>query len=84
LTTGLTDGALLWQVACEFVAASRKLAPFGFSHAQSYGKLISEDDESEVRSDVNILSVRSDCPISLMMEPKSGCQSSSLSTSPAR
>jgi len=52
LTTGLTDGALLWQVACEFVAASRKLAPFGFSHAQSYGKLISEDDEPEVRSDV--------------------------------
>lgn len=24
-----TDGVLLWQVACEFVAASRKLAPFG-------------------------------------------------------
>jgi predicted nucleic acid-binding protein len=36
LTTGLTDGALLWQVACEFVAASRKLAPFGFTQAQAW------------------------------------------------
>lgn len=29
LITSLTDAVLLWQVACEFVAASRKLAPFG-------------------------------------------------------
>jgi predicted nucleic acid-binding protein len=36
LTSNLTDGALLWQVACEFVAASRKLAPFGFSQAQAW------------------------------------------------
>lgn len=36
LTTGLSDGALLWQVACEFVAASRKLAPFGFAQAQAW------------------------------------------------
>lgn len=36
LTTGLSDGALLWQVACEFVAASRKLAPFGFTQAQAW------------------------------------------------
>ena len=27
----LTDGVLLWQVACEYVAASRKLAVLGFS-----------------------------------------------------
>jgi predicted nucleic acid-binding protein len=27
----LTDGVLLWQVACEYIAASRKLAVLGFS-----------------------------------------------------
>jgi len=31
LVASLTDGVLLWQVACEFVAASRKLAAFGFT-----------------------------------------------------
>lgn len=36
LTTGLSGGALLWQVVCEFVAASRKLAPFGFTQAQAW------------------------------------------------
>jgi len=36
LTTELSDGALLWQVACEFVAASRKLTPFGFTQAQAW------------------------------------------------
>lgn len=36
LITGLSDGALLWQVACEFVAASRKLAPFGFTQEQAW------------------------------------------------
>lgn len=36
LTTGMGDGALLWQVACEFVAASRKLAPFGFTQAEAW------------------------------------------------
>ena len=36
LTTGLSDGVLLWQVACEFVAASRKLAPFGFTQKQAW------------------------------------------------
>lgn len=39
LTTGLTDGALLWQVACEFVAASRKLGQFGFTQAQAWREL---------------------------------------------
>lgn len=33
LTIGLNDGALLWQVACEYIAASRKLLPFGFTQA---------------------------------------------------
>lgn len=36
LTTRLSDGVLLWQVACEFVAASRKLASFGFTQAQAW------------------------------------------------
>lgn len=31
LLTSLSDGALLWQVACEYLAASRKLEPLGFS-----------------------------------------------------
>jgi predicted nucleic acid-binding protein len=39
LTTGLIDGALLWQIVCEFVAASRKLAPFGFTQAQAWRKV---------------------------------------------
>ena len=29
LITTLPDGALVWQVACEYLWASRKLAPFG-------------------------------------------------------
>ncbi len=31
----LTDGVLLWQVACEYLAAARKLAPFGFSEQEA-------------------------------------------------
>lgn len=31
LLATLTDCVLLWQVACEYAAASRKLVPFGFS-----------------------------------------------------
>jgi hypothetical protein len=27
----MPDGALLWQVGCEFVAASRKLTPIGYT-----------------------------------------------------
>ncbi len=30
LIRNLTDGVLLWQVACEYLSASRKLAPFGY------------------------------------------------------
>jgi predicted nucleic acid-binding protein len=33
LIDSLEDGALLWQVACEYVAASRKLAKFGYDVA---------------------------------------------------
>jgi predicted nucleic acid-binding protein len=39
LTTGMGEGALLWQVACEFVSASRKLAPFGFTQAEAWRDL---------------------------------------------
>ncbi len=36
LVASLTDGVLLWQVACEFVAASRKLSAFGFDVEQAW------------------------------------------------
>lgn len=39
LVEGLSDGVLLWQVACEFISASRKLAPFGFTTAQAWERL---------------------------------------------
>ena len=35
----LTDGALLWQVACEYLSASRKLEPFGFRLADAWENL---------------------------------------------
>ena len=34
-----TDGVLLWQVACEFVAASRKLKTQGFGTDQAWNRL---------------------------------------------
>lgn len=36
LVSTLTDGVLLWQVACEYLAASRKLEPLGYNRAQAY------------------------------------------------
>ena len=39
LTSNLTDGALLWQVGCEFIAASRKLTAVGYTQAQGWGEL---------------------------------------------
>lgn len=39
LTANLTDGALLWQVACEFIAASRKITAVGYTQAQAWGEL---------------------------------------------
>lgn len=36
LVEDLDDGALLWQVACEFLAASRKLESFGYGLAQAW------------------------------------------------
>ncbi|MFO7903269.1 MAG: hypothetical protein R6U98_11440 [Pirellulaceae bacterium] len=31
-----SDGALLWQVACEYLSASRKLEPQGYSPHQAW------------------------------------------------
>jgi predicted nucleic acid-binding protein len=39
LIASLTDGILLWQVACEYIAASRKLAPFGLNAQQAFADL---------------------------------------------
>ena len=39
LIESLTDGVLLWQVACEYVAASRKLAAHGFDQTQAWQTL---------------------------------------------
>jgi len=36
LVSSLTDGALIWQVACEYLAASRKLVVLGYDRVQSY------------------------------------------------
>ena len=33
------DGVLLWQVACEFIAASRKLAPQGFTSEHAWNRM---------------------------------------------
>ena len=36
LVSDLIEGVLLWQVACEYLAASRKLEPLGYGRAQAY------------------------------------------------
>lgn len=36
LILDLTEGVLLWQVACEYLAASRKLESLGYDRAQAY------------------------------------------------
>jgi predicted nucleic acid-binding protein len=36
LVSALTEGVLLWQVACEYLAASRKLESLGYDRAQAY------------------------------------------------
>jgi predicted nucleic acid-binding protein len=40
IIASLTDGVLLWQVAREYLAASRKLAAYGMSLQQAYADLI--------------------------------------------
>ena len=39
LVSNAGDGVLLWQVACEFVAASRKLRSQGFTTADAWERL---------------------------------------------
>ncbi len=39
LVAGTTDGIFPWQVACEFIAASRKLAEQGFTAAAAWQRL---------------------------------------------
>jgi predicted nucleic acid-binding protein len=39
LITTASDGVLLWQVACEFVAASRKLSKQGFTPTDAWDRL---------------------------------------------
>ncbi|MCU0548726.1 MAG: PIN domain-containing protein [Leptolyngbya sp. Prado105] len=36
LVSNLVEGVLLWQVACEYLAASRKLESLGYDRAQAY------------------------------------------------
>ena len=36
LISDLTDNVLLWQVACEYLAASRKLESLGYDRVQAY------------------------------------------------
>lgn len=39
LIAGATDGVLLWQVACEFLSASRKLGKQGFTPTHAWNRL---------------------------------------------
>jgi predicted nucleic acid-binding protein len=36
LLSSMTDGVLLWQVASEYLAASRKLEPLGYNRSEAY------------------------------------------------
>ena len=35
----LPDGVLIWQVATEYIAATRKLEPFGYNRQKAFGDL---------------------------------------------
>ncbi len=39
LLASFTDGVLLWQVACEYLAAARKLVPLGFDLNQAWADI---------------------------------------------
>lgn len=39
LIGSMRDGVLVWQVACEFIAASRKLAPQGLTPSAAWDRL---------------------------------------------
>jgi len=36
IVTSIDDGVLLWRVACEYIAASRKLEPLGYSWKEAW------------------------------------------------
>ena len=36
LIRSLADGVLLWQVACEYLSASRKLEPLGYNRMDAW------------------------------------------------
>jgi predicted nucleic acid-binding protein len=40
LVGSLANGALLWQVACEYQSASRKLIPFGYSSTHAMTEIL--------------------------------------------
>jgi predicted nucleic acid-binding protein len=44
LIAASADGVLLWQVACEFLSASRKLGKQGFTPAQAWSRLAEFQD----------------------------------------
>ena len=44
LVSNARDGVLLWQVACEFVAASRKLRSQGFTMAGAWHRVLRAED----------------------------------------
>jgi len=44
LIAASTEGVLLWQVACEFLAASRKLSKQGFTPTQAWNRLTEFQD----------------------------------------
>lgn len=44
LIAASTGGVLLWQVACEFLSASRKLSKQGFTPTQAWNRLAEFED----------------------------------------
>ena len=44
LIAASADGVLLWQVACEFLSASRKLSKQGFTPAEAWNRLAEFQD----------------------------------------
>lgn len=44
LITSTQDGVLLWQVACEFLSASRKLSKQGFTPTDAWNRLAEFQD----------------------------------------
>jgi predicted nucleic acid-binding protein len=47
LITGMKDLLLPWQVGCEFMAASRKLEPFGFTNDMAWQALAAMQTASD-------------------------------------